>query len=100
MKYDPKLLGDTDVMSAPLSDKILQQGHKVTLVAHNQNQRPVCLNTVVTDVQCVTIPHNGVSDYHLSTQFRPFLIYMMFLDRHHDSEASIKMALHWIHPWH
>ncbi|KAJ8653489.1 hypothetical protein O0I10_010817 [Lichtheimia ornata] len=59
VKYDPKLLGDTDVMSAPLSDKVLQQGHKVTLVAHNHNQRPVCLNTVVTDVQCVTIPHNG-----------------------------------------
>ncbi|KAI7875288.1 trypsin-like serine protease [Lichtheimia hyalospora FSU 10163] len=59
VKYDPKLLGDTDVMSAPFSDKVLQQGHKVTLVAHNHNQRPVCLNTVVTDVQCVTIPHNG-----------------------------------------
>lgn len=61
VQYDPKLLGDTDVMSAPFSDKTLLQGHKVTLVAHNHNQRPVCLNTVVTDVTCVTIPHNGVS---------------------------------------
>lgn len=60
VQYDPKLLGDTDVLSAPFSDKTLSQGHKVTLVAHNHNQRPVCLNTVVTDVTCVTIPHNGV----------------------------------------
>ncbi|KAI9485978.1 MAG: trypsin-like cysteine/serine peptidase domain-containing protein [Benjaminiella poitrasii] len=59
VQYDPKLLGDTDVMSAPFSDKTLLQGHKVTLVAHNHNQRPVCLNTVVTDIACVTIPHNG-----------------------------------------
>ncbi|KAL7312433.1 hypothetical protein PS15m_008193 [Mucor circinelloides] len=59
VQYDPKLLGETDVLSAPFSDKTLSQGHKVTLVAHNHNQRPVCLNTVVTDVTCVTIPHNG-----------------------------------------
>ncbi|KAI8047710.1 trypsin-like cysteine/serine peptidase domain-containing protein [Gilbertella persicaria] len=59
VQYDPKLLGDTDVMSAPLSDKTLSQGHPVTLVAHNHNQRPVCLKTVVTDVTCITIPHNG-----------------------------------------
>lgn len=61
VQYDPKLLGDTDVISAPFSDKTLSQGHQVTLVAHNHNQRPVCLKTVVTDVTCVTIPHNGVS---------------------------------------
>ncbi|KAI7906451.1 trypsin-like cysteine/serine peptidase domain-containing protein [Cokeromyces recurvatus] len=59
VQYDPKLLGETDVMSAPFSDKTLLQGHRVTLVAHNHNQRPVCLNTVVTDITCVTIPHNG-----------------------------------------
>ncbi|KAG2221733.1 hypothetical protein INT45_007139 [Circinella minor] len=59
VKYDPKLIGDTNVLSAPLSDKTLEQGHRVTLVAHNHNQRPVCLNTVVTDITCVTIPHNG-----------------------------------------
>ena len=61
VQYDPALLGDTNVMSVPFSEKTLLQGHKVTLVAHNHNQRPVCLNTVVTDVTCVTIPHNGVS---------------------------------------
>ncbi|KAI8391518.1 trypsin-like cysteine/serine peptidase domain-containing protein [Radiomyces spectabilis] len=59
-QYDPKMLGDTNVMSAPISDQPLLQGHKVTLVANNQNQRPVCVNTVVTDITCVTIPHNGV----------------------------------------
>ncbi|KAF7728833.1 hypothetical protein EC973_005459 [Apophysomyces ossiformis] len=59
VQYDPKHIGDTNVMSAPFSDVTLLQGHKVTLVAHNHNQRPVCLTTVVTDVTCVTIPHNG-----------------------------------------
>ncbi|KAI9008742.1 trypsin-like cysteine/serine peptidase domain-containing protein [Phycomyces nitens] len=59
VQYDPKLIGETDVMSAPFSTETLLQGHKVTLVAHNHNQRPVCLTTVVTDVTCVTIPHNG-----------------------------------------
>ncbi|OAD73441.1 hypothetical protein PHYBLDRAFT_133851 [Phycomyces blakesleeanus NRRL 1555(-)] len=59
VQYDPKHIGDTDVMSAPFSTETLLQGHKVTLVAHNHNQRPVCLTTVVTDVTCVTIPHNG-----------------------------------------
>ncbi|KAI8136868.1 trypsin-like cysteine/serine peptidase domain-containing protein, partial [Fennellomyces sp. T-0311] len=43
VKYDPKLLGDTNVLSAPISNETLQQGHRVTLVAHNHNQRPVCL---------------------------------------------------------
>lgn len=60
-------------MSAPFSDKTLLQGHKVTLVAHNHNQRPVCLNTVVTDVTCVTIPHNGVS-YFCETMISKFYI--------------------------
>ncbi|KAI7865276.1 trypsin-like cysteine/serine peptidase domain-containing protein [Spinellus fusiger] len=59
VQYDPRHIGETDVMSAPLSSETLLQGHKVTLVAHNHNQRPVCLSTVVTDVTCVTIPHNG-----------------------------------------
>ncbi|KAI8327906.1 trypsin-like cysteine/serine peptidase domain-containing protein [Choanephora cucurbitarum] len=59
VQYNPKLLDKTDVMSAPFSEKTLSQGHKVTLVAHNHNQRPVCLSTVVTDITCITIPHNG-----------------------------------------
>lgn len=77
VQYDPKLLGDTDVMSAPFSDKTLSQGHKVTLVAHNHNQRPVCLNTVVTDVTCVTIPHNGVSVFFLFVE-QPFPNFISF----------------------
>lgn len=85
VQYDPKLLGDTDVMSAPFSDKTLSQGHKVTLVAHNHNQRPVCLNTVVTDVTCVTIPHNGVSvfflwnnHFQISFHFRKYSLFFLF----------------------
>ncbi|KAI8989322.1 trypsin-like cysteine/serine peptidase domain-containing protein [Pilobolus umbonatus] len=58
-QYDAKVLGDTDVLSAPLGDKTLSQGQSVTLVAHNHNHRPVFLKTVVTDITCVTIPHNG-----------------------------------------
>ncbi|KAI8970390.1 trypsin-like cysteine/serine peptidase domain-containing protein [Mycotypha africana] len=63
IQYDPKLLGETDVLSAPFSDKPLHQGHKVTLVALNHNQRPVCLNTVVTDINFATIPHNNTPRY-------------------------------------
>ncbi|CAO3638628.1 unnamed protein product [Cunninghamella echinulata] len=62
-QYDSKLLGETNVLSAPLSDKPLLQGHKVVLVAHNRNQRPICLSTSVTDVTCVTIPHNATPRY-------------------------------------
>jgi hypothetical protein len=35
------------------------QGHKVTLVAFNHNNRPVCINTTVTDVASVVIPINA-----------------------------------------
>ncbi|KAI8059616.1 trypsin-like cysteine/serine peptidase domain-containing protein [Gongronella butleri] len=58
-QYDPALIGETNVMSAPLSDVPLLQGNKVTLIAHNRNQRPVCIHTSVTDVACITIPHSG-----------------------------------------
>ncbi|RUS28660.1 PDZ-like domain-containing protein, partial [Jimgerdemannia flammicorona] len=59
VRYDPALVGETDVNSAPLSKDMLLQGHKVTLVAFNHNQRPVCLTTVVTDITSVTIPQNS-----------------------------------------
>ncbi|RKP05648.1 trypsin-like cysteine/serine peptidase domain-containing protein [Thamnocephalis sphaerospora] len=59
ISYDPKLIGGTPVKSACLSDTMLTQGHKVTLLAFNHNYRPVCLTTVVTDVTCVTIPQNA-----------------------------------------
>lgn len=61
IRYDPKHIGETNVLEAPLSDNKLGQGHKVTLVAYNHNQRPICLTTTVTDVTCITIPHNAVS---------------------------------------
>ncbi|CAM0138046.1 hypothetical protein VKS41_001267 [Umbelopsis sp. WA50703] len=59
VRYDPKHIGETNVLEAPLSDTKLGQGHKVTLVAYNHNQRPICLTTTVTDVTCITIPHNA-----------------------------------------
>ena len=59
VSYDPKLIGDTPVKSAVLSDRVLARGHKVTLVAFNHNHRIVCSDTVVTDVTSVTIPQNA-----------------------------------------
>jgi hypothetical protein len=56
LSYDPSLLGNTHVVSAELCTQELAQGHKVTLLAFNHNYRPVCLETVVTDVTCITIP--------------------------------------------
>ncbi|CAG8534660.1 5821_t:CDS:10 [Paraglomus occultum] len=50
VSYDPKLIGDTPVKSAVLSDRVLTRGHKVMLVAFNHNHRIVCSDTVVTDV--------------------------------------------------
>ncbi|CAG8638994.1 14543_t:CDS:2, partial [Ambispora leptoticha] len=59
VSYDPKLIGETPVKSAVLSQRTLMQGHKVTLVAFNHNHRIVCSETVVTDITSVTIPQNA-----------------------------------------
>ncbi|ORX89660.1 trypsin-like serine protease [Basidiobolus meristosporus CBS 931.73] len=59
ISYDPKLIGETPVKSAVISDTPLVQGHKVGFVAFNHNHRPICINTVVTDVTSVTIPQNA-----------------------------------------
>ena len=49
--------------TAEFGGEPLQQGNKVTLVAYNQNQRPICLTTVVTDIACISIGTNGVSNF-------------------------------------
>ncbi|KAI8818396.1 trypsin-like cysteine/serine peptidase domain-containing protein [Fimicolochytrium jonesii] len=59
IQYDPSLLGATPVKSAPVSDVKLGQGHRVTLIALNHNQRPVGVETTVTDITAVTIPYSG-----------------------------------------
>ncbi|KAK9767228.1 hypothetical protein K7432_003110 [Basidiobolus ranarum] len=59
ISYDPKLIGETPVKSAVISDVPLVQGRKVGFVAFNHNHRPICINTVVTDVTSVTIPQNA-----------------------------------------
>ncbi|KAJ3037075.1 hypothetical protein HDV00_002079 [Rhizophlyctis rosea] len=59
VRYDPKLLGETPVISAPLSAEPMVQGHKVSLVALNHNQRPVCIETIITDITSVTIPQSA-----------------------------------------
>jgi hypothetical protein len=98
VRYDPKLIGETNVLEAPLSDNALGQGHKVTLVAYNHNQRPICLTTAVTDVTCITIPHNAVSE---GSQNRlSFIMTMLILisacfdDRAHDSVVSTWIQSH------
>ncbi|KAF9330884.1 hypothetical protein BGZ91_012333 [Linnemannia elongata] len=59
ISYNPKDVGGTPIQSAKISPINLVQGHQVSLVAFNHNQRPICLRTVVTDITSVTIPHNG-----------------------------------------
>ncbi|KAI9024808.1 trypsin-like cysteine/serine peptidase domain-containing protein [Hyaloraphidium curvatum] len=59
VSYDPKLIGETPVTSAVFSKAPLGQGHHVTLVAFNHNHRPICVETVVTDVSAVTIPQSA-----------------------------------------
>ena len=56
LSYDPSLLGDTPVESAPLSPIELKQGNKTTLVALNHNHVPVCVDTSVTDITAIVIP--------------------------------------------
>jgi pro-apoptotic serine protease NMA111 len=65
LSYDPTLLGGTPVRSAEWADagggegKALVQGYKVMLVALNHNYKPVCIETMVTDISSVTIPQNS-----------------------------------------
>ncbi|KAJ3170667.1 hypothetical protein HDU88_008569 [Geranomyces variabilis] len=59
VRYDPALVGDTPVKTAPLSDKKIKQGHRVNLVALNHNLRPVSASTQVTDITAVTIPYSS-----------------------------------------
>ncbi|KAF9931437.1 hypothetical protein BGZ67_005303 [Mortierella alpina] len=59
ISYNPKDVGGTPIQSAKISPVNLVQGHQVSLVAFNHNQRPICLKTIVTDITSVTIPHNA-----------------------------------------
>lgn len=57
IKYDPSLIGSTPIKNAPLALKSsLKRGSNVNLVALNHNQRPVVVETLVTDISTVTIP--------------------------------------------
>ncbi|ORY51539.1 trypsin-like serine protease [Rhizoclosmatium globosum] len=59
VSYDPKLIAQTPVRSAALSDVDLVQGHKVSFVAFNHNFRPVVVETTITDITSVMIPQNS-----------------------------------------
>lgn len=59
VRYDPKLIGETPIKPAIMSKTELKQGHHVNLVAFNHNHRPICVETVVTDVSAVTIPQSA-----------------------------------------
>ncbi|KAI9105394.1 trypsin-like cysteine/serine peptidase domain-containing protein [Phlyctochytrium arcticum] len=59
VSYDPRLAGKTSIKSAPFSPVRIGQGHRVSLVALNHNQRPVAIETTVTDITTVTIPYSG-----------------------------------------
>ncbi|KAL7753110.1 hypothetical protein RI367_001562 [Sorochytrium milnesiophthora] len=56
LKYDPALIGQTPVASAPISDTAVEQGMTVEFLAFNHNQRPVHVTTTVTDITPIFIP--------------------------------------------
>ncbi|KAF8978776.1 hypothetical protein BGZ52_005569, partial [Haplosporangium bisporale] len=58
ISYDPAHIGDTPLQSAEISPIEPVQGHRVSLVAFNSNHRPVCVETVITDITSVAIPQN------------------------------------------
>lgn len=56
LSYDPSLLGETPVKSAMTSPTKLVQGRRLCFIAYNHNQRPVCVETTVTDDSLCNIP--------------------------------------------
>ncbi|KAJ1978381.1 hypothetical protein H4R35_001935 [Dimargaris xerosporica] len=72
--YDPSALQDTAVQSAPISDTPIGPGHRVNLVAFNRHQRPLCLDTMVTDITSVVIPESS------SPRFRSINFEAIYLD--------------------
>ncbi|TPX34042.1 hypothetical protein SmJEL517_g03183 [Synchytrium microbalum] len=63
ISYDPKLIGDTPVKSAPMSPVEISQGSPISLVALNHNFMPTFVNTFVTDITALTIPQNPIPRY-------------------------------------
>ncbi|TPX52647.1 hypothetical protein SeMB42_g01268 [Synchytrium endobioticum] len=63
ISYNPKLIGNTLVRSAPISPVELYQGAPVSLVALNHNFMPTLVTTLVTDITPVTIPQNAIPRY-------------------------------------
>ncbi|BFZ62081.1 hypothetical protein YB2330_003160 [Saitoella coloradoensis] len=59
IQYDPKLIGETPVEQAQFSEKEIEQGHTVSFVGFNHNNRIVATKTSVADVTAVTIPQNS-----------------------------------------
>ncbi|KAI8849018.1 trypsin-like cysteine/serine peptidase domain-containing protein [Chytridium lagenaria] len=68
ISYDPALVGETPVKTPVFSDSELVQGHRVSLVALNHNQRPVCIESTVTDITSVTIPQSATPRFR-ATKF-------------------------------
>lgn len=63
ISYNPAhLTPETNIQTAEFDFEKgdIIQGEKLTLVAFNHNSRPCCVDTSVTDVASVTIPHSGV----------------------------------------
>ncbi|CAO3696661.1 unnamed protein product [Rhizopus stolonifer] len=68
VQYDPVALGDTNVMSALISDKIVSQGHEVIFVAYHHRHCPVFVRTVATEILCDTITSNETPRYRAMNQ--------------------------------
>jgi hypothetical protein len=56
LEFDASAIGKTPIQSASLDMTPLKQGESVYFVAMNHNQRPVCVQTTITDVSSSIIP--------------------------------------------
>ncbi|KAJ3219519.1 hypothetical protein HK099_004661 [Clydaea vesicula] len=59
LKFDSKLIGNTLLESCVFSEDVINQGHKLSLFGFNNNQRPICIETTVTDMTAICIPQNS-----------------------------------------
>lgn len=82
ISYDPKLLADTPVQAAKLSNEHLSQGSSVYFVGVNHSNRIVGTKTVVTDVTTVTIPQNA------TPRFRAINVDSIFVDTNLGSQCG------------
>ncbi|EEB05712.1 serine protease [Schizosaccharomyces japonicus yFS275] len=63
IRYDPKLVGDTPLRAAKLSDVQVQQGDTVNFFGFNVRSRVMAARTSIIDITTHVIPHNLMPRY-------------------------------------